>query len=294
MVAEPIVCTPKALPRKQWLEAADRARQINPVNYPPVERMAGLMRGFSPTPMRIAVMTTKYWGPAGVRLTVGFLDNPPSDLRRRVLLHMNAWANTANVTFTESRAEPKVRIARSGGRDGGYWSYVGTDILGIAKGDPTMNLEGFTMKTPESEFVRVVRHEAGHTLGFPHEHMRRQLVNRIDRKKAIAYFRRTQGWSAQDVAQQVLTPLEEGSIIGTPDTDEISIMCYQLPGIITKNGKPILGGEDISAQDAAFVRHIYPRATGKLAKKPRTATKRKTKKKKPGTGTKKPTRTSRK
>ena len=56
---------------------------------------------------------------------------------------------------------------------------------------PTMNLEGFTMRTPESEFLRVVRHEAGHTLGFEHEHMRTQLVQRIDRKKAIAYFRRT-------------------------------------------------------------------------------------------------------
>jgi len=209
--------------------------------------------------MRIAVLTTKYWGVAGVRLTVGFLDTPPADLRKRILRHMNAWSTTANVTFTESRVEPQVRIARAGGRDGGYWSYLGTDILSIPDDEPTMNLESFTMNTPESEFVRVVRHEAGHTLGFPHEHMRRQLVNRIDRRKAIAYFRRTQGWTEEDVKQQVLTPLEERSLLGTTNADQTSIMCYQIPGAITKDGKPILGGKDIDATDAEFVATIYPK-----------------------------------
>ena len=48
-----------------------------------------------------------------------------------------------NVTFTESRTNPQVRIARV--PDDGYWSYVGTDILSIPADEPTMNLEGFTM-----------------------------------------------------------------------------------------------------------------------------------------------------
>ena len=34
----------------------------------------------------------------------------------------------------------------------------------------------------------MVRHEAGHTLGFPHEHMRKALVAMIDERKAIEYF----------------------------------------------------------------------------------------------------------
>ena len=94
------------------------------------------------------------------------------------------------------------------------------------------------MNTAESEFKRVIRHEAGHTLGAPHEHMRKELVARIDRQKAYDYFRRTQGWSQQQVDQQVLTPLDDRSIFGTP-TDQTSIMCYQLPGAITKDGRPI-------------------------------------------------------
>lgn len=96
------------------------------------------------------------------------------------------------------------------------------------------------------------------SLGFPHEHMRRELVARINPQKAIEYFRRTQGWDANAVRQQVLTPLEEGSIMGTPGGDETSIMCYQLPGSITVDGKPIVGGEDINATDREFAFKLYP------------------------------------
>jgi hypothetical protein len=217
------------------------------------------MRGFTPTAERIAVVTTKYWHTKGVRLTVGFLDGADSALRKHVLAHMNAWARTANVRFVASGTDPDVRIARIGGPDGGYWSYIGTDILSIPRGQPTMNLEGFTMAMPESEFHRVVRHETGHTLGFPHEHMRRALVKLIDPKKAIAYFKRTQGWSAAETRQQVLTPIEESSLWGTPHPDPRSIMCYQIPGAITKNGKPIIGGVDIDRTDYAFAATVYPK-----------------------------------
>ena len=57
---------------------------------------------------------------------------------------------------------------------------------------------------------------------------------------------------------QVLTPLNEASLLGTP-ADQTSIMCYQLPGLITKNEQPILGGTDINPTDYAFVGKIYPR-----------------------------------
>jgi hypothetical protein len=216
------------------------------------------MRGFEPTALRIAVMTTKYWGTKGVDLSVAFLDTPSTELKRRILSHLNAWSKTGNVRFRPTNGTGQVRIARTGGVNGGYWSYVGTDVLMIPLAQPTMNLEAFSMNTPESEFHRVVRHEAGHTLGFPHEHMRRGLVRLIDEKKAIALFKATQGWTEQEVRQQVLRPIEESSLVGTT-ADPNSIMCYQIPGSITKNGKPIVGGLDIDASDFAFVGKIYPR-----------------------------------
>ncbi len=253
-----LTCTPKRLPRNLWIPAAAVATNINPNNRPPLERLARVMR-FTPTPERIAVLTTKVWHTVGVHLTVGFLDNPPADLRKRILLHMNAWAKTANVRFRESHSSPQVRIARAGGPDGGYWSYLGTDVLSIGPTEATMNLEAFTMNTPESEFHRVVRHETGHTLGFPHEHMRKELVAKIDTPKAIAFFGATQGWSPAEVRQQVLTPLDESSLLGTVPPDPLSIMCYQIPGTITKDGQPIIGGLDIDATDLAFAAKIYPK-----------------------------------
>lgn len=80
-----------------------------------------------------------------------------------------------------------------------------------------MNLEGFTVTTADSEFRRVVRHEAGHSLGFPHQHMRQELIRRLDRDKVIAGYTAAQGlgWTKQEVINQVLTPLEESSVSGT-------------------------------------------------------------------------------
>jgi hypothetical protein len=259
-----LVCIPRRLELSKLIPAAKTAVGINPLNRAPLHRLMAIMPGFQPTPERIAVVTTKYWGLKGVRLTVGFMDNPPADLKKRLLLHMNAWGKTANTTFVQSSTDPQVRIARNGGAEGGYWSYVGTDILHIPKSQQTMNLEAFSMATPESEFHRVVRHETGHTLGFPHEHMRRALVNLIDPAKAIAYFMRTQGWSEDEVKAQVLTPIEESTLMGTR-VDANSIMCYQIPGELTKSGKPILGGLDIDTTDFTFAGEIYPKAKASKA-----------------------------
>jgi Astacin (Peptidase family M12A) len=254
--ADPAVCTPKSLPTYLQVRAAKTATDINPVNAP--------VLGFAPAdptfaamisdPLHIAVVTSKYWGwsPAPRRLSVGFTETTPSDLRARIVSHMNAWS--CGIQFVQTSGTGQVRISRGAG---GYWSYLGTDILHIATNRQTMNLQGFTMNTPESEFKRVIRHEAGHTLGFPHEHMRREIVARIDRQKAYDYFLRTQGWNQAMVDQQVLTPLDQNSIFGTP-ADQTSIMCYQLPGLITTNGSPILGGTDINPTDLAFARLIYP------------------------------------
>ena len=149
-----IVCSPKSLPASQLIIAAKRAVTINPHNHPPLDRLAAVVPGFRATPSRIAVLTKKYWGIGGVKLTVSFLDNPPADLRKRILQHMNAWAEYANVKFVPSETDPQVRIARMAGADGGYWSYVGTDILGIPAKEPTMNLEAFTMQMPKSVPLR--------------------------------------------------------------------------------------------------------------------------------------------
>jgi hypothetical protein len=247
-------CSIKSLPERLRAKAAEFAIKINPVNAPAPGFQAFFGESVS-DPQALTVLTSKYWGPTPRRLTVSFMENTPANLKVRIVSHMNAWTRTGCISFVETSGIGNIRISR---RAGGYWSYLGTDVLLIPSNRPTMNLEGFSMNTPESEFIRVVRHETGHTLGFPHEHMRRELVNRIDPQKAYEYFQRTQGWDKRMVDQQVLTPLDVRSIMGTP-ADQNSIMCYHLPGSITRDGQPILGGKDINRSDFDFVGRIYPK-----------------------------------
>ncbi len=249
-------CRLMPLPPRLQQQAADVAAKENPANAPLLE-LSALGDGVL-DPQRLTLYTSRYWGPKPKTLTVSFMETTAADLRARIVGHLNAWALYGGISFVETSGTGDVRISRG---SGGYWSYLGTDIKLIPQSRPTMNLQGFTMNTDEKEYRRVVRHEAGHTLGFPHEHMRQALVARIDREKAYDYFRRTQGWDRTMVDQQVLTPLDPAKIIGT-EADQDSIMCYQLPGEITTDGLPIRGGDDINQTDYEFCGRIYPKPGG--------------------------------
>lgn len=250
-----IPCGIRRLESWQEFEAARTAIEYNPANAPNVNGLA--RAGVVVEAGHIAMLTMKYWGTRGVHLSVQFLDTQDSSLQSRILSHMNAWGERSNVKFSLTRSQGNVRIARSPGQ--GYWSYLGTDVLHIPYDQPTMNLEAFTLQTAESEYRRVVRHETGHTLGFPHEHMRQELVARLDYSRTVEYFQQTQNWDEKMVRDQVLTPIEQSQLTAGP-VDQTSIMCYQLPATITIDGNPIAGGTDINDSDFAFAAKIYPLA----------------------------------
>lgn len=249
-----ISCVLKQLPEELWVAAALTAAAENPANAPAEQMLAALI--FPVEPQHIAVMTSKWWGAKGVDLSVQFLDSPNAETRRRILEQANRWSKYAKVQFRETAGQGDLRIARA--RGDGYWSYLGTDNRMIAGNQATMNLEGFTERTPEAEYLRVVPHEFGHALGCPHEHARRAIVERLDPAKTIAVFQRDYGWSASTTRQQVLTPLDERSVMGTPP-DETSIMTYQFSGECTRDGKPITGGLDMNESDLEFLGKAYPK-----------------------------------
>lgn len=259
------VCSgPKALPAELIQPAAQTACLINPANAPPAEMARVLavtaVTGLVVQPQHLAVMTSKWWGSNGVDLAVAFMEETPSDLRNRILDHMNAWSLCCNARFrwTSQLGSAQVRITRAGD---GYWSYLGTDILHIPRGYPTMCLQEFTMSTPEGEYKRVVRHETGHTLGFPHEHMLPQIVEKLDPAKTIAWGRARLGWDENTVRSQILTPIPLWSVRMTQNADVNGIMCYGLPAEITRDGQAIPGGTDIDEFDKQFAATLYPPPT---------------------------------
>lgn len=260
-----IACRPRTLSREREELARRRSIEINPENAETERRLVRLDGGRRGGERRLVLMRGTRWPKAGVLLSVQFLDTKSKELRRHILKHMNAWNKTANIKFVETDGTGLVRITRRDDKDwGGFWSLVGTDILGVEDPEePTMNLEGFTMNKAEPEFRRVVRHEAGHTLGFDHEHLRGEFVSRIDVEKAVAYYAQPPNeWDEEETHAQVLTPLEKKSTLGTTVADPLSIMCYHVPAEITMDGKAIPGGVNINKRDFEFAGKVYPK-TGK-------------------------------
>ncbi len=271
-MAEFIPCTLRDLPPHQQAEANKVAKDINPANAPSdkllgVLAMIGDLLDSLGHPhkeiadiQRIGFTTTKLWSSKGVDLGVGFMDSTNTTLNNKILAYANKWGQYGNVKLrlaSVSTAEIRIML----GEQSGYWSYLGVDCASIPRGQQTMNLQGFSMATPDSEFDRVVCHEFGHgALGAPHEHMRAEIIKRLDRAKTIAYFERTQGWSQSEVVAQVLTPISEASLLSPTPVDVNSIMTYQLPGSITIDGNPIPGGVGIDAIDGAYCGKIYPLA----------------------------------
>jgi hypothetical protein len=57
----------------------------------------------------------------------------------------------------------------------------------------------------------------------------------------------------------VLTPIEVSSLWGTTHADPDSIMGYQLPGEITRDGAPTLGGTALDDSAYALIATVYPK-----------------------------------
>lgn len=213
----------------------------------------------------ITLRPSFYWGSNERKLGVTFLDNLSQGLRTKILSHMNAWK--CGIKFGESR-DGVVRITTGDPR--GHWSWIGTQILNVRPGSPTMSLKGFNENTPDSEFFRVVRHETGHTLGFDHEQLLPDFVRRINPAAAYDFYRRTQGWDKPTVDRNVLTPISESDSLHT-SPDQLSVMCYQIPGSITFDGRSILGGTDINDKDRTFAQAIYPQSASNAPMAPDAA-----------------------
>ena len=203
----------------------------------------------------IAGLTELFWEP-GTTLKIRFLEGDPQVIAK-VKEKFNLWlnyANSLNFEYVDS-GDADVRVAFKEG--GGHWSYLGKDIKTIPMNEPTMNLGWRHESQPDDEEIeRVAVHEMGHTLGFIHEQSQPKANILWDEDKVYEFFGRTQGWDKEMTFHNVLERYSE-RITKFSDYDPLSIMHYEIPGFLLKNGQDIVGGTKLSNSDKAFSEELY-------------------------------------
>eukprot|EP00047_Mylnosiga_fluctuans_P021104 m.100438 g.100438 ORF g.100438 m.100438 type:complete len:303 (-) comp8755_c0_seq1:104-1012(-) len=221
-----------------------------------------------------------------LHFTVGFIDpSPPAlDKQKLIVEYMNKWSAYCPASFEllqgtiADRMKARVRVTLSPKSPHwkantprlSNWSYVGTDISHpTLVGQPTMALENIVAVAEQcklqglpDEYERVVCHEAGHTLGFVHEHSRKEIIDLLDKNACYAHYAKPpNNWSPKDVDDQILTPLPATSLRYTASPDPQSIMCYDFDAALTKSKTAILGGHTITKLDGEFAATEYPKST---------------------------------
>ena len=240
------------LPEELRVMAAVRAAEAFPPNSP----LHGAASGFAEflQPQQIAGITSKFWGSQTSELSVQFLDNPTAACRRMILEAANSW--DCRIIFRETSGPGQVRLSRD---KSGLYSYLGQDILMVPADRETINFQGWTERTLISEYLRVVPHEFGHTLGFVHEQLRPEVLADILVNETIAWYRDNQGFDEATTRANVLTGLDVRTLMSTP-VDQDSIMAYWLATFLTRSGRGFRGGLRLTQSDLDFVDLIYPKA----------------------------------
>ena len=203
----------------------------------------------------VAALRTKMWT-VGQVIRVKFMDSLSSTLRLRIEKAAREWELYANVRLQfVRRGKAEIRIGLNPRE--GSWSYMGRDALYLDSLSKTMNFGWFTDRTPDYEIRRTTLHEFGHALGLIHEHQNPLQNIQWDVEKVYTYYAQSQGWSRQDVDQNLFRKYSS-SQTQFCRYDPLSIMHYSVPKQLTLDGFEVRWNYLLSVEDKSFIGRMYP------------------------------------
>lgn len=206
-------------------------------------------------PSRGIVSRGNLWAPGQV-ISIRFLDGD-YNLHLKVKEYAEEWLKYANLEFrwVDSGRESLIRISFKEGA--GSWCYVALDCMLIAKDEPTMNFGWLNWAIENDnleEARRVILHEFGHMLGLQHE--QGNPANNIPWNEA-ALLEHNPGWTVEQVKRIYTSTYKPDDYMNTT-YDPDSIMHYAVDNRFTHGDFSVSYSYDLSAQDIAFVRDLYP------------------------------------
>jgi len=212
---------------------------------------------------RSPIGVSKMWGESskfwrnGTTLNIGWIGGTTRQ-RNEAWKRFQKIDELTGLTFTKTLGVTQIRVSFN--LNGGHWSYIGRDNLGISATKPTMNLalEAGIFGDSKLEWDRVALHETLHAIGFSHEHNHPQAGIPWHVQRVIAYYRQTQGWSEAQTRYQVLNRYTGTEFNGTA-YDPTSLMQYPVEASHTVNGFSVGWNNKLSPTDIEFLNRIYPR-----------------------------------
>ena len=203
----------------------------------------------------------KLWK-VGSTLRFRFLDGNEKQ-KEIVRAAITEWAAQINLGFTETgTGEAELRISF---RQPGSWSYEGTDALGIAKNEATINYGTLPQVTDTDVASQTALHEFGHALGLQHEFQNPSAGDVFNVKALYDYFDTSTGrksWVDSNFVAKVDYP-------GSRAYDPESVMNYSLPpGVFISPEKQTRPGPHLSESDKRYVASLYPRSYAQPVRAP--------------------------
>ena len=190
----------------------------------------------------------KLW-PVGKTLRVRFLDGM-TEQHREVAEIASEWTKHGNIHFEfgSNSEDAEIRMSFS---NSGSWSYIGTDSLGVAQHDPTIN---FAWIDPDT-----VLHEFGHVLGLIHENNSPNANLVWNKEEVVNFLKGPPNYWTKDTVDKVVFQKEEFEGYREFDPDSIMFMYGLLRFVDSQHGERGIG--ELSESDKTFIAKLYPKTT---------------------------------